>query len=100
MQLKPTRNKLLTQEHRNQVGPHVDESRCSGRTTRRALGFIGEAMRQPNVAITVYDHHEPDSAHTKLAMLKVCQQLVSAMGLKHFEFSRNGYTVTCNLLEW
>ena len=100
MATKPTRNRLLDQQHRNAAGSDINERRRSGRTTQMALAFIAVAMSKPNQPVKVTDHHDPESPRSKRIMLDACREVVGKLGLQFIDFSSLDYTVTCNLLEW
>ncbi|QEG09746.1 hypothetical protein CPT_Ponderosa_029 [Stenotrophomonas phage Ponderosa] len=72
----------LTEHMYPDMRPHW--SRCSGRTTGIALQLVKNAMDNPEVWITAYDH-EPTSMQRR-EVVRIAQRVVEALGLRFFEF--------------
>ena len=77
--------------------PHVDQKRCSGRTTAMALKFISQAIQNPNTPVKISDHYATiDMANY---MLSTIMYLVSKLELKHFKYNKKDLTITCNIFK-
>lgn len=71
-------------------------SRCTGRTTAKALELIVDAMHSPGKQLRTNDHEDDHdgarpgahlSEHRAREVRIKCQEFVDKLGLKHFKFT-------------
>lgn len=86
------KNRLISDKQRKEyersTGLKFTEKRHSGRTTGIAIKIIGEAMCNPRVHMSIYDHwHEGNKNvdHVKRLIWNILEKL----GLDHFKFEGN-----------
>lgn len=76
----------LTNHMRAYVGASYDVNRCSGRTTGIALQLVKNAMDNPEVWITAYDHHPKNHRMMAREVVRIAQRVVESLELRYFEF--------------
>jgi len=73
---------------------YEDQFRATGRSTRRALIYIIQAMTNPGGVVNVRDHWGTHDSDVNLVLR--CQELVDGMKLEGFVFNKSARTITCN----
>lgn len=87
-------NKLIDNETRQQrrlnLGRSMDETRCSGRSTGRALQVLADAMEHPGTWVKAFDHTDPNknlvfpnNARNKFVAIHA-MEIAKALELMHF----------------
>lgn len=66
------------------TGCYPDTERCTGRTTWQALAYLSMAMQHPHKWVHPLDHH--GSVESTRCLVRVAQDMVHKLGLKHFTF--------------
>jgi hypothetical protein len=84
-------DEAIRKRHRDLMGYDYPEERQSGRTTGRALYFIGKAMTNPGEWIKVTDHNRKINyeRQANLMCLVRCRQLIKELKLDFFLFQRH-----------
>lgn len=76
-------NKLISRKSRVAMGPDVDESRCSGRTTVIRLRTLADAVDSPGKWIEVRDHGSNLSRDGRITA--EVMNLAAVLGLRFIE---------------
>jgi hypothetical protein len=90
--MQEKRNKRIGDETRKNckknMGYNYPEERQSGRTTGKALYFVGKAMTNPGVWIEVTDHLSEASYQRRANQmcLRLCMQIIRELKLDFFLF--------------
>lgn len=77
-------NKLISRKARIAMGPDVDESRCSGRTTVLRLRALADALASPGKWIVVTDH-DNTTLMRDVRLTDDVMNLAAVLGLRFIE---------------
>lgn len=99
MTFQPMRSRkaLIAEAVAKGLNAHDAQTRMSGRSTGLALQAIGQALNFPGQPIAVNDHEQTHEA--KVTQYNRIMHLISTLGLRGFQGSSIGFTITYST-EW
>lgn len=75
----------------------VKRNACSGKTTATAIGYVAQAMLNPNQGVFLQHDSGKDRLHVHKEMQKITQEVIDKLGLRYLEIDAVKNMLTYNI---